>query len=253
MHTLGHIPELPDARDEDFSLFGLDNLTPPRIAMDMEPHYLRLDQGGTESCTGFSTRQALRIWQLANLREVLIDPSELGGYYNGRAFHRGLKDVDRGGYLRSVFRGLNTYGIIDVKHWPFDPDKVNVRPSTMAELHAYKHRKARYRKIYATGDRGHDQLRQSLASLRPFVGGFPVYESFLRDDGPTHIELPDAAGDTPLGWHAAVFIGYKLDDHGRLWYRMGNSWDDWRENGCAWMSAEYLDRTVDRWAIELVG
>lgn len=253
MRHLGHIPELPDARDEDFALFGLDNLTLPDISMDMEVYYFRLDQDGTDSCTGFSTRQQSRIWQLANLGEIVIDPSELGNYYNGRAFHAGLKDVDRGSFLRSTYKGNNAYGIVSQEHWPFDPSKVNVRPSVQAELAAYKHRKARYRKIYASGDRLHDQLRQSIHSKRPFTGGFPVYESFLPNDGPTHIELPDAAGDKPVGWHAAEFHGYKIDAQGRLWYRVGNSWGDWRENGCAWMSREYLEKAVDRWSIELVG
>jgi hypothetical protein len=131
---------------------------------------------------------------------------------------------------------------------------VNVRPGHAAELGAYRHRKVQYRKIYASGDSKIDRFRKSIAAKRPVVFGIPVYEQFLRNDGPTHIELPDASLEAPVGWHAVEAHGYKTDTDGRFWIRKGNSWgDDWRDGGCAWLSAEYLRHAVDCWSIELVG
>lgn len=251
-HGLGDIPDLPDARDEDFLAFGAAETSLPAVHTDMRQRYVTLDQSRTQSCTGFASKQAIRIWQLANLGELAIDPSALGNYYNSRVFHPGLKDVDVGGYLRSVFRGLNAYGIISDGDWGFRADRVTMRPGVGAELHAYKHRKARYRRIFATGDRRLDQLRASVASLRPLSVGLPVFESFMVDNGPTHIEKPNPATDKAVGWHAVCILGYKYDSDGRLWFLIGNSWGDWRDGGLAWLSAEYLQLAVDLWSIELV-
>lgn len=251
IHGLGDIPDLPDYRDEDFVALARTLPSLPNVHTDMGQWYRRLNQKLTQSCTGFAAKQAICVSQLANQGEVIIDPSALGSYFNGCVFHEGLKDVDIGSYLRSVFRGLNAYGIIAEADWPFDAAKVTVRPSVGAELHAYKHRKARYRRIFATGDRRLDQLRGSVVSLRPLAVGIPVYESFMADVGPTHIEAPDPATDKAVGWHAICILGYKIEA-GRLWFLIGNSWDQWRDGGRAWLSSEYLLLAADLWSIELV-
>jgi hypothetical protein len=249
--SFGYKPDLPDERDVMFasSLVSAPGATPQSGArvMAMDDYYFAIDQRRTESCTGHAVKQALRIWQLANLGAVLVEPSALGLYYNGRCFHPGMNEVDGGGYIRSTLKAVNTYGIVSQEHWPFASPKVNTRPSTQAELHAFKQRQVRYSRI--TGARL-DQICESISEKRPCVLGIPVYREFIGNAGPDRIELP--SGDPPiLAWHAIEAHGFEVN--GGLWLRIGNSWGaDWRDGGRAFISAKYAARAIDAWSIDLV-
>lgn len=246
---LGHMKDPEDARDRDFDLLGLSTTALPESATEMSAHYSIANQRSTNACTGFAARQAIRIWQASNLGEVQIDPSALACYYNGRVFHIGLKELDQGGYIRSVFRGLNEYGIAPNEAWPFDLAKVTSRPSVSAFLKAYKARRARYRRIFASGDALIDRVRASIASKRPVVFGIPVHESFLPSRGPERIVAPDDPGDELAGWHAIEADSF--EDFGE-WFGIGNSWGSWRGDGRAWLHRDYILRGVDFWSIEMV-
>lgn len=248
---LGHIEDLADDRDEAhrFELLGLPSAAAPASANEMDRHYTQLDQGRTNACTGFGTKQAIRIWQAENLGEIQIDPSELGAYANGRSYHPGLMNRDGGGHIRSVFRGFNEFGIIGEENFPFELLRVNDPPSFSAELKAYKSRHCRYRRHFSSGDRRLDNMRLSIARRSPIVFGLPVYRSFMSGRGPGYIVRP--LEDDPLvGWHCMETHGYKWDDG--LWFRVGNSWGPWRDGGRAWLSAEYMLDAVDLWSVELV-
>ncbi len=249
---LGHIEDLPDERDKAhrFELLGLPSAAAPASANEMDQHYFQLDQGGTNACTGFGTKQAIRIWQSENLGEIEIDPSELGIYANGRSYHPALVNRDDGGHIRSAFRGLNEFGIIPEARFPFREDKVNEPPTFSAELKAYKSRHCRYRRHFSSGDRRLDNLRLSIARRSPVVFGLLVHESFMPEVGHSYIRKP-LGGDPLKGWHCMEIHGYKFDG-GQLWFRIGNSWGPWRDGGKAWLSAEYMLDAVDLWSVELV-
>ncbi len=250
---LGHVPDLPDARDE---LHGFDRLNLARVVLpaligSMLDHYQEQDQQRTNSCTGQGARQGLRIYQIANFGHIEIDPSALAAYKLGQAFHPGLIGTDSGGHIRSVFRSFNEYGIVSNDLFPWDQSKAKEgKPGKIAMGTAYKSRQGRYRRHFSSGDRLLDDLQLSLLHLRPFEFGVPVYRPFLDSRGPDHILAP-VAGDEPVGWHAMCAYASKRDSEG-LWFRIGNSWGDWRDGGSAWLHSSYMLLAVDKWSIELV-
>ncbi len=249
---LGHIEDPVDDRDEahSFEKLGLLGASAPVSANEMDEHFVPQDQLRTNSCTGQGAKQAIRIWQSENLGEVSIDPSALGLYANGQSYHPGLMGNDIGGHIRSVFRGANEFGLIPEELFPFEQEKATERPTFSAQLKAYKARKCRYRRHFSSGDRRLDNMRVSIANRSPIVFGLPVHRSFMPGRGPGYITKP--LGDDPLvGWHCMETHGYKFDE-GQLWFRVGNSWGLWRDEGKAWISASYILDAVDIWSVELV-
>ncbi len=98
-------------------------------------------------------------------------------------------------------------------------------------------------------------LQNVLAAGYPISFGFTVYESFESDVGANGIVPMPQPGETVLGGHAVVALGYK-HIKGQLYFECRNSWgSSWADHGYFWMPAGYVtshNLARDFWVIEQV-
>jgi C1A family cysteine protease len=98
------------------------------------------------------------------------------------------------------------------------------------------------------------QLKGCLASGRPFVFGFTVYDGFESDTvAQTGILQMPQSSEKVVGGHAVVGVGY---DDSTQRFLVRNSWGtDWGQNGYFTMPYAYLtddNLAADIWEIKLV-
>jgi C1A family cysteine protease len=242
MRGLGCKRDRHDPRDRHLGvLLGARANDPPPSAADLRNATVTAkDQGGTSSCTGQSTSQALR---LAYLHAGIACPelSALTSYYWGRA-ESGEQKEDGGSYLRDVIQATQRFGCADETAWPFLEANVNVGPGHSVYRSAFDRRGP---KGYYRVQPDPDSVRRAIAAGYPVVGGWQVSQAFLDWDGqePIGMQL-----DNIVGGHALPICGY---DPGGFW--LLNSWGTgWgRDGGYALVNDAFIRQGDDLWAIDL--
>lgn len=238
-------PDTPDHRDHRFAMRvprgGLP-LYIPTVASGVRVE----DQGDLGSCTGHASTTALEVVTGAD------QLSRLMAYYNGRRID-GTTRSDAGAEIRSVIKGLTTWGVARERLWPYKPAKFRTRPSGAAYADAQWLPAAglRYSRVTTL-----TELHVALAGGFPVVFGFTVPASFEGDAVARSgwAPLPTNAEKT-LGGHAVVAVGL---DFRRLRYPpcvlVRNSWGRaWGLQGDFMMPVEWFtDRrrlVDDMWVI----
>ena len=244
---LGYWPDPPDQRDRPLATLGLDASPPPSASVERFMVSIP-NQGKTNSCVGQAVRQALGIEQSRLSGHQAPPTSGLGHYYVGRIQH-GVEDVDAGTWNRAVLKGLKYHGPMLESDWPFDANKVNVRPRWRAFQNAFDLRGPHaYYRIDGAADERLDAVRRAVASGHGVVFGTSVARSFLSATGPALIDKP-SPNEEIVGGHAMCVVGYEPGK-----FLIANSWGtNWREHGRAWLTDDYLAwiRTQDIWVVAL--
>ena len=125
-----------------------------------------------------------------------------------------------------------------------------MQPSPQCYADAIHHKALGYQSI----DQNLADMKGCLASGYPFVFGFTVYPSFESEVvARTGIVPMPAAGETTIGGHAVLAVGY--DDRKNM-FIVRNSWSaNWGIGGYCYMPYAYLlddNLTSDFWTIRVV-
>ena len=176
------------------------------------------DQGQTGSCTGFSFKNLYMIRQNQH-NQFDAEPSALFHYYNARVIE-GDADEDAGAYIRDIIKAAVKQGMCHEKNWPFNENKVTVKPSKAAYKQGLLHQITGYNRLY-----GADDVRMSLSFGLPVVYGVVLYDSFMTDTVATTgiVPMPDESTEEIQGGHAMCLCGH--DDSKKMFLGI-NSWSE---------------------------
>lgn len=249
-------PDIPDQRDYKYSnlvqqkLISTAGTLPSRINLRRWCSEVE-DQQYLGSCTANAIVGMIECRRNYEKKGGL-NFSRLFNYYNERVFIH-MEQVDSGAYLRDGVKSARMSGICLANDWPYDLRKWKTEPSDSAYRNAINYRISKYCRINTL-----DEMKLSLATGRPFVFGFAVYDSFMSQQvASTGIVPMPSSGERMLGGHAVMAIGYD-DVTGKFLVR--NSWGkrwglkDNHLQGYCWMPYDYLTNrglSNDFWTIYL--
>lgn len=237
---LGYLQDKEDSRDRRFDSLPLAVSVPPPSVMHRNHIVSVLDQGGTNSCVGYSTAQALRVGLALDGIFQPEQPSPYAIYYWARAETRS-QNSDAGTFIRDAARGLQKFGFPPESKWPSKPTNINKGPDVSAYRAAHDKRGLRGYYRIAMGDL--NSMRLALAAGKPFVFGITISSSFTDNKGPNTIDIDSGR---ILGGHAMCCIGYDPDR-----FLIVNSWgNSWRDRGLVWVTAGRMQEAVDIWVMD---
>jgi C1A family cysteine protease len=251
----GWHPDLPDQRD---MLFAAPQMTKKMPLTQINSHFMPevWNQGNAGSCTGQSTRCSCKYDLQRQQAKVIFTPSALFIYYNARLVE-GTTGQDAGAQIRDVIKGIARYGFCDETTWPYDVNKVTVKPTKKCYTEGAEHLALKYSRVPQTLS----HLKSCIASGYTFVFGFTVYDSFESDAvSKTGILPMPGPNEAMVGGHAVCCFGYD-DTYVFPWGAKGafyirNSWgEDWGQYGNFLMPYDYMlnpDLTADHWNVQFV-
>ncbi len=243
-HGYGYIPDLPDHRDYLFS--AVYHAIPKLPAsVDLRANCSPIeDQKTLGSCTANALVGALEFLEKKD-GVPFTDLSRLFVYYNERVIEHTVAS-DAGAMLRDGIKTLAKQGVCSEKNWPYILTKFKNKPTKACYSEASTHLITSYLRLQTL-----DDMRSCLAAGYPFVFGFTVYASFESSQvAKTGVVPMPAAGESVLGGHAVVAVGYR-DSTKRFIVR--NSWGtSWGQKGYFTIPYAYLTNpqiASDMWTV----
>lgn len=243
----GWIPDVPDSRDHRYSLphpLGLS--LPQRVDLraGCPPVY---DQEALQSCTANAIAAAVEFDLIRQHTRRIFIPSRLFLYFNERLME-GTVNYDSGAQIRDGIKSVASQGDCPENLWPYDVSRVLDPPPKACYKSANKYKALEYQRL----SNDLSELKGCLASGYPFVFGFHVYPSFESAAATGEVPMP-ASGETTLGGHAVLAVGY--DDSAQRFLVRNSSGPHWGIGGYFTIPYDYLaspDLTIDLWTIRLV-
>jgi hypothetical protein len=216
-----------------------------------------IDQGQLGSCTANAIAFAYAFDEIKQKNKEVFLPSRLFIYYNERLIE-GTVDQDSGAEIRDGLKSINTFGVCDEHHWPYDPLQFRTKPPKKAYDEGKLAKAVTSARIDFSSDKTKsdrtNHLKRSIQSGFPFVFGFVVYESFESDEvAKTGIMPMPKSDEQNLGGHAVCAVGF--DDHKKS-FIVKNSWGHgWGLNGYFYMPYDYIsdaNMADDFWVIQTI-
>ncbi len=268
---LGWIPDYPDLRDyteETEKIKGLLRTKGIPKAKSL-PGSVDLrewcspieDQGQIGSCTAHAGVGIIEYYERKAFGRHL-DASRLFLYKVTRDLMR-MKG-DTGAYLRTTMGAMVLFGVPPEEYWRYSDqgDKFDQEPSSFCYAFAQNYQTLKYFRYDPPGTNAEEVLkkvRTNLASGRPAMFGFTVYNSIEQADKDGKIPFPSPK-EKIEGGHAIATVGYddkmkiknkygKVETTGALLIR--NSWGKgWGEGGYGWLPYDYVLRGLaeDFWS-----
>jgi C1A family cysteine protease len=269
---MGWLPDYPDIRDYTIErtdvkdrLSNIDNIA--LIArnvtnkLDERVDWSRYcspveDQGTLASSTAHAIIGLVEYFERLTYGKNM-DASRLFLYKLTRKLLRWTGDT--GAFLRTTIRALNLFGLIPEEYWKYDISDLDTElPAfcyALAQKYAVKYLRLDHDNILSVGLLHH--IKSFISKRHPLAFGFSVYKSISQVTSSGFIPYPDIRGDTVVGGHAVMAVGY--DDYkydvgggasGALLIR--NSWGtDWGQDGYGWLPYEYVldGLTKDWWTL----
>ena len=234
--TYGWYPDIPDQRDYLYS--AIRPVMRLRKTVDLRSLCSIVEeQGSLGSCTAQALAGNLEFID-NKIDSIYTDVSRLFIYYNERLLIDSV-GYDSGASLRDGIKSLKNSGVCEERLWPYDIKKFTKKPPAKCYQNAKGRRIKSYYRI--------GSLREMLICLvegYPFVFGFTVYESFEseRVTKTGKVSMP-RKGETALGGHAVMAVGYNQND---MRFLVRNSWGrDWGMDGYCTMPFAYLETLAD--------
>lgn len=247
-YGMGWRPSLPDRRDKLYTVprSVLQSLPP---AADLQVNMGRvLNQESLGRCGPTSAASLVMFDKIVQGLPV-TDMSCLFTYWFTR-YLMNTVNSDSGVDNRTMLRAMNQFGECDESLCRDNNATFTVKPSAAAIAAAAKNKITDYASVAQTSQ----QMKGCLASGKPFLFGFTVYESFespaVEQTGIVPLPKP---GESVLGGHDVCICGYD-DAKGR--FKFKNSWSDqWGAGGYGWFPYEYClsaDLSGDFWVINTI-
>ena len=237
-----------NVKDYDFSTQLLPKLSVGSSGdVDLRPWCTEVsNQQWLSSCVANAAADMFEI--LANLDGNKAEQiSRLHIYFNGRSRMSedgvtNMSSYDEGMYIRSAFEAMNVLGIVPESMWPYDPSRVNDRPTIKCMFYGLKHKLHSYYRIRETGNDLLEAFYSALRSNHPVEFAIPVSEEFRKCREMRPISAP---GASTSGLHAILAVGVMGEN-----ILIRNSWGPgWGDEGYAllepgWISEFALDPFV---------
>ena len=230
------VPPLKEEASEKDYLFS--RLLPEMKSFDSKEKILSemtpiSDQGQLRSCTSNATCDGFE-YVLGDR----VDLSRLFVYWNSRS----NKTHATGTTIRSALDSIRVYGVPPEYMWPYDPEKVNTKPSEGAWTVAEQRKRTTYYRV---------QNCQEIVTA--IDAGWPVIFSVFLDDDfvntwphPDHVFTGEKLTDSS---HAMLIVGYRKTDSG-CQFRIRNSWvSKWCDEGYCWFTESYVAQLNDAWVV----
>lgn len=227
-HRFGWKPSLPDFHDipADARELTVREEVDPRD--DMPEVY---DQGNLGSCTANAISAAMQYDRMLDGKEA-PNPSRLFLYYQERV-REGSVNSDAGAWGRDGFKVLKKIGCPPEDVWPYVIEGFATKPSdesyqaaTDYKIKEYVHPGLSAKDLISR----QEAFKRLLSNNQTIAFGFTVYESFesgVWDEGIMPMPQP---GESVLGGHEVLLVGY-LKDHPTC-ALVRNSWGpDWQLGG----------------------
>lgn len=192
------------------------------------------NQASLSTCTSNATCDGFE-----HVIDDKIDLSRLFVYWNSRT----NKTQATGTSIRSALDSIRVHGVPPEYAWPYDPEKVNVKPSDESYQLASSKKKTTYYRVRT--------CEEIIAAIN---AGWPVVFSILLDE--VFVTSRPAADYVFIGnklseySHAMLIVGYRQVNK-CYQFRIRNSWGSaWGDNGYCWFDGDYISRSMsDGWAI----
>lgn len=244
----GWIPDKVDNRDLKFSV-SQPVIKQLPLKVDLRPQLPPVyAQGQIGSCTAQSVCAAFHFCQM---KEKLYNyaPSRLFTYYTTRDLE-GTVNEDSGAMLRTTIKSINKFGACPESIWPYDVNKLMVKPTPTCYDTASRHTAVSYYQV----SQNLNQMKGCLAEGFPFAFGMTVYDSFEGDQVASTgiVQLP-TPNEQQVGGHAVLVVGY---DDSQQRFIIRNSWgSNWGIGGYFTLPYAYIvnpDLATDFWTLRLV-
>lgn len=179
----------------------------------------QLDQGEEGSCGPNTADELITFDQkLEEIKE--LGASRLFIYWFTR-YLMGTLNQDSGVDNRTMIQALNRYGFPPESVWPYD----DTRGSMLRQPTQQVINEAAANKIadYAAVVQSPDQMKGVIASGKPFMFGFDVYQQIESEQAATNGVVNDPSpSESAIGGHDVTFCGYS--DVTKPGVVSGNSW-----------------------------
>jgi len=239
-------PDKEDDRDYIYSALPITPLTKYSLQKYDSPVGY---QQNLSSCTGWAVTAALE-----NLyRNRLVDDlnfnhlSPLYVYYYAR-YLGAIEYKDAGATIRDAIKAANKYGASLEQFWPYDTNKVFVKPSWLANFNAPAFKIKKYERISGFFSNVPKDIKSALLEKKRIVAGVLVHSNWetARETG----MIPAKGSAKQTGAHAIEIVGYNDDTQ---LFTFKNSWGRWwGKSGYGYLSYDYIRRyEQDVWAITI--
>lgn len=263
MHRhLGWIRQKPDPRDWRFS-------TPRRILRSLSATSdltagmgPQLNQADLGSCGPNTADELIEFDQRAESIPV-VGASRLFIYYCTRQL-MGTVTQDSGVDNRTMLQALAKYGFCPESMWPYITSQFTVQPPAAC----YSAALANAISNYSAVTQSLDQMQGCVATGRPFMFGFSVYNQIMSDQAAATGVVSMPSGSS-IGGHDVTFCGYTNVQQpgvkpGNVWpagtFKFRNHWlnsdgTPWGDNGYGYIPYDYTtdsNQAGDFWVVNAV-
>ncbi len=160
-----------------------------------------------------------------------------------------------GADLRTTLKAMARFGLPPERHWPFDPEKIDIEPEPFLYSYARDLQSLLYVRLdpdpMPAGDAVLSAVKGHLAAGLPSAFGFSAFDTLSLDPD----ILPPTRFDSVRGGGAVVAVGF--DDTRRVRstkgaLRVRAPWGEaWGESGYGWLPYAYVleQLAVDFWTM----
>lgn len=232
---------LPSPRDtKDFLALQVTEVLPQTVDLEysMSPVFNQLSLGSCTANAAVGFREFLELYRGESFKAL----SRNYVYWHERETE-GTPGYDSGAYTKDAIGTLYTYGVCEESFFPYSETNYNDTPTPTAEANAPMYKISEYHRVLTS-----QQLMSALASGKPVLLGFVVFESFFTIDSTGIMPMPDLQVEVEQGGHCVLICGYKYINE-KLYFKIRNSWgSEWADHGYFWMPVEYVD---SRWVFDM--
>jgi C1A family cysteine protease len=220
----------------------------PQMTVDLRPNCPPVyRQGGLSACTAFAGAKGVLEIERRTHGYPAPEMSALYLYYYERVAEKDVK-ADDGAILADAAYVLLKRGCATDETMPYNTKAFATPPSQIAEAEAGDYRVTNVKQVFTTSD-----MMQELDTGHPVLIGLTLYRSFgsLETTYTGMVSLPNLPErDQPIGFHAAVLVGYDIET--KL-FLVRNSWgSNWGANGYCYVPFDYIEHySFSGWSIRL--